>query len=92
MIAETASFSLLDPWFLTLVPVIWGCFAWRLLRGRAALPIASVDLLEGLPKTLRTSMSLWELSRWFQGCLSCLASSRSTLRLQSQGLSEFPAE
>ena len=36
--------SLLDPWFLGLVPVVWLGWVWRWRRSRAALPTASATL------------------------------------------------
>ncbi|MHC4919166.1 MAG: VWA domain-containing protein, partial [Planctomycetota bacterium] len=48
--------TLLDPWFLLALPVVWLLFAWRLLRPRAALPTAAVGVLGGLPRTLRTRL------------------------------------
>ncbi len=53
------SVSLMDPWFLALVPLIALLLLWRLFRARAALPTASASLLVGLPKTLR--VRLWFL-------------------------------
>ena len=57
MIGAAADWSLMDPWFLAAVPLVWLLFAWRLLRSRAALPTASAGLLLDLPKTLR--VRLW---------------------------------
>jgi len=53
------TWSLMDPWFLAALPVVFLLFGWRLLRSRAALPVASSALLVGLPRTLR--VRLWLL-------------------------------
>ncbi len=48
--------TLLDPWFLLALPVVWLLFFWRLFRPRAALPAANVAIVGGLPRTLRTRL------------------------------------
>lgn len=48
--------SLLDPWFLLLVPILLVSLLWRIYRPRAALPAASLVLLTGLPKSLRSRL------------------------------------
>jgi len=48
--------TLLDPWFLAALPVVWLLFVWRLLRPRAALPTANVAVMSSLPRTLRTRL------------------------------------
>ncbi len=48
--------TLLDPWFLAALPVVWLMFCWRLLRPRAALPTANVAVMSRLPRTLRTRL------------------------------------
>lgn len=48
--------TLLDPWFLGLVPVAWLVLLWRLRRPRAALSTASVAAFEGLPRSLRARL------------------------------------
>lgn len=53
--------SLMDPWFLAIVPLVVLLFAWRLLRSRAALPSASNSMLGGLPKTMRARLWLLPL-------------------------------
>ncbi|MEE2886200.1 MAG: VWA domain-containing protein [Planctomycetota bacterium] len=55
------SWSLMDPWFLAIVPLVLLLFVWRLLRARAALPSANSSLLAGLPKTLRARFCLLPL-------------------------------
>lgn len=46
--------SLLDPLFLGVVPLVWLALLWRWRRARAALPTASADFFAGLPRSLRT--------------------------------------
>lgn len=53
--------TLLDPWFLLALPVVWLLFAWRLLRPRAALPTAHVGIFKDLPRTLRTRLRVLPL-------------------------------
>lgn len=53
MTGAWADWALFDPWFLLGIPVVWSLFAWRLLRARAALPTASAELFEALPKSVR---------------------------------------
>lgn len=53
---EIGGWTLLDPWFLLAVPVAVLVWLHRLWRPRAALPAASAQLLEGLPRTLRARM------------------------------------
>ncbi|MEE9128187.1 MAG: VWA domain-containing protein [Planctomycetota bacterium] len=53
--------TLLDPWFLVALPVVWLLFLWRLLRPRAALPTASIGTLVQLPRTLRTRLRVLPL-------------------------------
>ncbi len=55
MLAQ-AERSLLDPWFLALVPLAVFFFVWRMRRRRAALPAGDVTLLHSLPKTLRSRL------------------------------------
>lgn len=52
------SWSLLDPWFLGLVPLIWLVWFWRWRRSRAALATASAALFDGLPQSLRVRL-IW---------------------------------
>lgn len=55
MIAELSLFgyTLLDPWFLLLVPLLLLAAWWRAATRRVALPTGSVGLFAGLPRTLR---------------------------------------
>jgi Ca-activated chloride channel family protein len=55
MLAQ-AERTLLDPWFLALVPLAVFFFVWRMRRRRAALPAGDVTLLHSLPKTLRSRL------------------------------------
>ncbi|MHC5064425.1 MAG: VWA domain-containing protein [Planctomycetota bacterium] len=50
--------SLLDPWFLLLLPLALFVILLRIYRPRAALPTASSQMFAGLPKTLRTRL-IW---------------------------------
>lgn len=50
---EWRGLTLLDPWFLLLVPLAVAAAAWRWWRPRAALPTASVALFDGVPRTWR---------------------------------------
>lgn len=45
--------TLLDPWFLVMIPVALLAALWRWRRPRAALPTASALLFADLPRTLR---------------------------------------
>ena len=56
MIAVEAQWSLVDPWFLVAVPIVWLLFVWRMVRSRAALPAATVAPLASLPKTMRARL------------------------------------
>lgn len=56
ILAQQADWSLLDPWFLGLLPVAAVLFIWHLRRRRAALPAAEVSLFRSLPKTLRSRL------------------------------------
>ncbi len=51
-----ADWTLLDPWFLGLIPAAWIVLLWRLRRPRAALPAASAVAFEGLPRSLRARL------------------------------------
>jgi Ca-activated chloride channel homolog len=64
--------TLLDPWFLAALPVVWLLFLWRMARPRAALPTASVAVMAGLPRTLRTRLRTLPLILWVLA-LSALA-------------------
>jgi Ca-activated chloride channel family protein len=46
----------LDPWFFAVLPVVALALLWRLRRPRAALPAASLALLDALPRTLRARL------------------------------------
>ena len=56
MIGLSDAWTLLDPWFLLALPLVWALFGWRLWRPRAALPAASVATLSELPATLRVRL------------------------------------
>ena len=58
MVELFESWSLLDPWFLGLVPMIWLVWLWRWRRSRAALASASTALFDGLPQSLRVRL-IW---------------------------------
>ncbi|MCA8942164.1 MAG: VWA domain-containing protein, partial [Planctomycetes bacterium] len=86
-----ADWSLLDPWFLLLLPLPVATLVWSLRRTRAALPAASVTWLEGLPKTLRSRLT------WLPVALTALAGmalvvalarpvTRSVVPIESEGV------
>lgn len=50
---EVKGITLLDPWFLLLVPLVLLAAAWRRFRPRAALPTAAVSLFAGIAPTWR---------------------------------------
>ena len=50
---ELWGFTLLDPWFLAVAPLLLLAWWWRLRSPRAALPTASSSLFDGLPRTWR---------------------------------------
>jgi len=83
--------SLLDPWFLGLVPVVWVVWLWRWRRGRAALPTAAVGLFDGLPRSLRSRL-LWLPSVLIAVGLTALSFalarpvSREVLPIREQGV------
>ena len=54
MILADAERTLLDPWFLGLVPIAVLFYVWRIKRPRAALPTGDASLFRHLPKTLRS--------------------------------------
>ncbi len=75
MIAVEAQWSLMDPWFLVAVPVVWLLFVWRMVRSPAAVPAATVASVVGLPKTMRARL-------WFSPVLlQALALTAFTLAL-----------
>ena len=59
--------SLLDPWFLGLVPLVWLGWLWRARRPRAALASASTGFFDGLPRSLRARLV------WLPGVLRAAA-------------------
>lgn len=78
---EVAGYTLLDPWFLLLVPVGIAAAVWRRWRSRAALPAAATGLFAGLPTTLRARcvhLPLWLLC--LSACLLALALARPVRR------------
>ncbi len=54
---EVGSVTLLDPWFLLVVPLALAAALWRWRRPRAALPTAAVALFAGLRPTLRQRLA-----------------------------------
>lgn len=66
-LAQVQTWSLLDPWFLGLVPLVWLGWAWRLRRPRAAVASASVSFFDGLPRSLRARLV------WLPSALQALA-------------------
>lgn len=56
MLARLDELTWLDPWFLAIVPFALLLGVWRLRRPRAALPTASLALLDTLPRTLRSRL------------------------------------
>ena len=76
--------TLLDPWFLVVLPVVWLLFLWRLLRPRAALPTASIDVLVELPRTLRTRLRALSSKRITPG--SSFESAVATVRIAARSL------
>lgn len=53
-----SDWELLDPWFLLLLPIVAVTFVWSVRQGRAALPAASLALMAGLPRSLRSRL-IW---------------------------------
>jgi len=75
VIAVEAQWSLMDPWFLVAVPIVWLLFVWQIVRSQAAVPAATVAALVGLPKTMRARL-------WFSPVLlQALALTAFTLAL-----------
>ena len=56
MTGALTDWALFDPWFLLGIPLAWSLFVWRVFRAQAALPTASTQLLEALPKSLRARL------------------------------------
>ncbi len=52
-VVEWGGFTLLDPWFLLLAPLVLLAAAWRRWRPRAALPTAAASLFADVPTTWR---------------------------------------
>ena len=77
MIGSVAAsgWSLLDPWFLGLVPLVWLGWLWRAKRPRAALTSASVAFFDGLPRSMRSRLV------WLPGALKALALTALSWRL-----------
>ena len=91
MIGEAAPWTRFDPWFLAVVPAVWALFALRLVRGRAALPAASLELVSGLPTTLRARVAvlptvLSALALTAFGVALCRPVSRDVLPLREEGV------
>lgn len=88
---DVGGYTLLDPWFLLFLPPCLLACLWRQWRRRAALPAASLLLLERLPQTLRSR--LLPLPLWLKGLaagLLCVALARPVERevvpLRSEGV------
>ncbi len=83
--------TLLDPWFLLGIPLVWALYVWRVRRPRAALPAASAVLWAGLPRTLRSRL-VWLPPALIALALSvlCVALARPVTRdvvpLRAEGL------
>ncbi len=77
----TSGLTLLDPWLLASVVLVLGAWALRLLRRRAALPVASLVPLDTVPATLRQRLvGLPGALMVIGGLLLCVALARPVER------------
>ena len=88
---EVLGFAFADPWVLLVLPLIVGLWYWRTHRRGPALGFASVDLVEGLPRTLRARFATLPLHLVALGLVPiCLALARpqklERVPLRSEGI------
>lgn len=75
------TFALLDPWFLLAIPALIALAIVRVRRERAALPVASLAHLAGLPATIRTRLVHLPLIAFVLGGVAlCVALARPVAR------------